>query len=248
MQYRRSRRAVASGVMPAARVVVATCLMLASCARAAADRPVVFAASSLNGVMQELAPRARISFGASNELALQIAEGAPADVFCSAEPGEIERLRAAGLAGRAVELARNRLAVLVAQGARAPATLAGLAAPGVRLVVAARGVPLGDYTRQALTALSLEGALRNVISEENDARAVVTKVLLGEADAGIVYASDARPGARLIDIPRRAQPDIVYVCASVAVPARRSVADRLLARLTSQRSKTILTQAGFSAP
>lgn len=234
--------------MPVPRVALAVCLLLGGCTQPADERPVVFAAASLGGVMEELVPGARISYGASNELALQIEEGAPADVFCSAEPQEVERLRSRGLAGRSIELARNRLVVLVAREAQAPRTLAGLAAPGVRLVVAAEGVPLGDYTRAALGALSLERALANVVSEEDDARAVVIKVLLGEADAGIVYATDAQPGARVIDIPARAQPDIVYVCASVAAPDRRALADRSLEELTSARARQILSRAGFLVP
>ena len=234
--------------MRAPRLLVVAWLLLAGCAGGTDRRPVVFAASSLRTVMDELAPEARISYGASNELALQISEGAPADVFCSAEPGEVEHLRARHLAGRTVELARDRLAGLVGQGVRAPRTLAGLAAPGVRLVVAAKGVPLGDYTRRVLAALSLIRALRNVVSEENDARSVVVKVSLGEADAGIVYATDVPSGARVIEIPPHAQPDILYVCTSVATPARRALAARLLDELSSARARRALVEAGFLPP
>jgi molybdate transport system substrate-binding protein len=133
------------------------------------------------------------SFGPSDGLAQQIDEGAPADIFASASPAWMDDIEdnGPGAVGR-TDFATNRLTVIVPADDPAGITsLDDLAEPGVKLVLAAEGVPAGDYARQILATAGIEkAALDNVVSNEEDVKAVVQKVALGEADAGIVYVTD----------------------------------------------------------
>ena len=119
-------------------------------------------------------------------------QGAPADVYAAASPKYPDELYAAGLVEKPVVFATNRLVLVVP--ASNPARIGDafdLARPGVKLVIGQAGVPVGDYTRKVLANLGLSSALANVVSQETDVKGVVAKVALGEADAGIVYATDA---------------------------------------------------------
>lgn len=148
------------------------------------------------------------TFGPSDGLATQIVEGAPVDVFASASPSWMDVVQAdgPGIGGRTV-FARNRLAVVVpADNPARIERIADLARGGVQLVLAAEGVPAGDYARQVLANAGIaEAALANVVSNEEDVKLVVTKVLSGEADAGIAYVTDVTTRiadrVRLIEIP-----------------------------------------------
>jgi molybdate transport system substrate-binding protein len=133
------------------------------------------------------------TFGPSDGLATQIVEGAPVDVFASASPAWMDAISERGPGvRRRTNFARNRLAVIVP--ADNPANiheLDDLATDGVQLVLAAEGVPAGDYAREILANAGIaETALANVVSNEEDVAAVVTKVLTGDADAGIAYVTD----------------------------------------------------------
>jgi molybdate transport system substrate-binding protein len=138
----------------------------------------------------------RFSFGPSDGLATQILEGAPADVFAPASPKYMDQVQAdgPGVTGQA-NFARNKLAVIVPSDNPAGiGSVADLAKPGVKLVLAAVGVPAGDYAREILANAGIQKeALANVVSNEEDVKGVVQKVLLGEADAGIVYRTDVTP-------------------------------------------------------
>ena len=135
------------------------------------------------------------NFAGSQILAAQLLEGAPADVFASADHAQIERAQRRLGAPRV--FARNRL-VIVAPAADAKVQApADLTAPGVRLVLAAEGVPAGAYARAAFDKLGLRAAaLANVVSQEENVRGVVGKVAAGEADAGVVYATDVTEGVK----------------------------------------------------
>ena len=170
----------------------------------------VFAAASLTEaftvlgkVLEQHNPqvRVRFTFGGSQRLAAQIEQGAQADVFASADQRWMTYLQQRGLlAGPPREFVRNRLVIIVPLANPAQiARLQDLARPGVKVVIAADAVPAGHYTREALAKLNrapgfgkdyAAGVLRNVVSEEDDVKAIVTKVQLGEADAGAVYQSD----------------------------------------------------------
>lgn len=212
----------------------------------------VYAAASLAEVLPELDPAARYSFAGSDALAAQIREGAPADVFAAASSKYAQELYEEGLVDEPVAFASNRLVLVVP-----PSNPAGIESPedllddGTRLVLAAEGVPVGDYARDALAALTLSDALANVVSNEDDAKGVSSKVALGEADAGIVYATDAAAlGARIrvIELPERAQPSIEYLAAVVSESDDAGAARALVELLTTNAGRTALERAGFVAP
>ena len=126
-------------------------------------------------------------------LAAQIQQGAPADVFASANTALPQQLYGEGLVEKPVVFTRNALILIVPKSNPAHIrSVYDLTRDGVKLVVAAPGVPVGDYTRTVLHNLGLDAALANVVSHETDVREVLAKVALGEADAGFVYTTDAR--------------------------------------------------------
>jgi molybdate transport system substrate-binding protein len=208
----------------------------------------IFAAASLADVLEPLARDGRFNLAGSDELATQIREGAEADVFAAASTRYPDELRREGLVERPRVFATNRL-VLVASDP-AIGSVADLARPGVKLVVAQEGVPVGDYTREALERLDETRVLDQVVSEEDDVKGVLGKVKLGEADAGFVYATDVereRP-ARVVELPERAQPRIEYAVAVVSASPRRREAERFVARLLGPEGRRLLAAAGFGAP
>jgi molybdate transport system substrate-binding protein len=170
----------------------------------------VFAAASLTDAFQEIAEEfeaensgvtIEFNFGGSSTLAAQILEGAPADVFASANLRQMEVVQEAGdIAGEPTIFASNRLVVIVpADNPANIQSLADLANDGVLLVVAAEGVPVREYTDVMLDQMAenedygevyRQAVLDNIASEELNVRQVLAKVSLGEADAGVVYASD----------------------------------------------------------
>jgi len=230
-------------------LAVAAVAMLAAGCGGGEGRVRVLAAASLTDVLPEVDPGPQYSFAGSSELATQIREGAPADVYVSADPRLARSLAREGLAGDVADFGGNRLVILVPSDN--PASIraaADLDRPGLRLVLAQAGVPVGDYARQALRRLGLTGALERVVSEERDARAVAGKLALGEVDAGIAYATDAEAlGARVqaIDLPAAAQPRIRYAVAILRDgPAARAFVERLL----GARGREALGAAGFAGP
>jgi molybdate transport system substrate-binding protein len=232
--------------------LLAALLALAVPAAAGTPRPVVFAASSLTEVFPRIDRGARYSFAGSDDLALQIRQGAPADVFASASQKYADDLYARGLVDRPRVFALNRLAVIVPAANPARITsVYDLRRHGVRLVLAAPSVPIGKYAREVLSRLGLESALANVASEERDAKGVVAKVALGEADAGLVYRTDVRPVAgkvRLIAIPGRGQPSVRYEIAVVKRGSNLSAARAFVARVLGPVGRTRLSAGGFLLP
>jgi molybdate transport system substrate-binding protein len=119
---------------------------------------------------------------------------------------------------------------------------------GVKLVVAAPGVPVGDYTRTVLHNLNLDNVLANVVSNETDVREVLAKVALGEADAGFVYTTDARTvkgKVATIGIRWSAQPIVRYAVAVVASSQHKAAARAWVRRLLGKPAQTKLLAAGF---
>ena len=226
--------------------LVLLALVVAGCG-GGGDHPLtVFAASSLSDLLPGLDGDARYTFGGSDELAAQIRSGAPADVFASASPKYPAALFSAGLAGRPRVFATNRLVVIVRLGYSGE--LSSLTDPGVKLVLAAKGVPVGDYAREALDGLGMGKALANVVSEEHDVKAVVAKVALAEADAGFAYATDVKPvedKVRVLTVPDAVQPRIEY---AVTVVRQSAAAAAFVARLLSPDGRAALKEAGFGPP
>ena len=228
--------------------LVVVVLVLAGCG-GGGDKLQVYAASSLREVLPRLAPDAEFNFGGSNELATQILEGAPADVFVSADVDQAQRVR--GLPGRIQPFATNRLVIVVARDADVDVrSIVDVTKRGLRLVLGDIGVPVGDYAREALDRAGVD-ALPNTVSYERDAKGVVAKVAVGDADAGIVYATDARAagdGVVTVAIPSRLQPHIRYVAVVVDESGDRKAATRFLARLTGEQGRRELRRAGFGTP
>ena len=228
-------------------------LLATSCGGSAQEPPLdVYAAASLAEVFPQLDPDARFSFAGSDVLATQIREGAPADVYAAASSKYPQELFADGLVERPVTFASNRLVLIVPRGNPARiSSVDDIARPGTRLVVAAKGVPAGDYTRTVLGTLGLAAALDNVVSNEDDVKGVAGKVALGEADAGFVYATDVasvRDRVRVIELPAGSQPPIEYQVAVVAGSDDEDAARAFVEALGSEAGRAALSRAGFSLP
>jgi len=242
---------IALAVAAAAAALAATALrpVPARTATVAAPRPTVFAAASLTDVMPRIDARPRYSFGGSNTLAAQLEQGAPADVFAAANTELPQRLYEPGLVLKPVVFTRNELVLVVPRSnPQAIRRVADLLHRGTKLVVAGADVPAGAYTRQVLKALGQTRVLDNVVSEETDVRDVVAKVALGEADAGFVYATDARAFGRRVlvfRLPAAAQPSIAYSVAVVRASRNRDAAQAFVRRLLSKPAQAKLAAAGF---
>jgi molybdate transport system substrate-binding protein len=212
----------------------------------------IFAAASLTNVFPAIAKHERYSFGGSNALATQVRLGAPADVFASANTALPAQLHRAGLVERPVVFTRNALTVIVPRSNPAHIrSVSDLRRHGVKVVVAAPGVPVGDYTRIVLAKLHASAVLKNVVSNENDVREVLAKVALGEADAGFVYATDAhtvKGKVKTIAVPRSAQPIVSYAVAVVSASKHKAAARAFVKTLTGKAAQTTLRAAGFLAP
>ncbi|HEX5505582.1 MAG TPA: molybdate ABC transporter substrate-binding protein [Thermomicrobiales bacterium] len=229
----------------------------------------VFAASSLTdafGAMKRAIEAANpgttitFNFAASSTLETQLAQGALADVFASADEAQMAKAQQAGvLAGDSRLFVRNTPVVIVP--ANNPAGIAvprDLAKPGVKLVLAAQEVPIGAYARQVLDKMGRDPAygqdfsrkaLANVVSNETNVRQVVAKIQLGEGDAGIVYASDVTPAVRgqvkVIPIPEDVNVIAQYPAAVVEGAANAAGARAFLDYLVAPAGQAILAQWGF---
>jgi molybdate transport system substrate-binding protein len=198
-----------------------------------------------------------LNFAGSQALRTQIEQGAPVDVFASADPVHADALRAARLLGPTRTFARNRLVVAVpASGARV-ARLHDLVRTGTRIVVAAPTVPAGRYTAQVLGRLAAAGLYgddfqarvqANVASLESNVRTTLAKVALGEADAAFVYATDAAAFAgkvRAIDIPDRYNVVAEYPIGVVTGTPRAAKAQAFVDLVLAREGQAILRRRGF---
>jgi molybdate transport system substrate-binding protein len=211
----------------------------------------VFAAASLTTAFPAIDAHPRYSFAGSNSLAAQIRQGAPADVFASANTSIPQKLYDDGLVEKPVVFTRNALILVVPKSNPARIhSVYDLRRSSVKLVVASPGVPVGDYTRIVLHNLQLDDALKNVVSNESDVREVLAKVALGEADAGFVYTTDARTvrgKVATIGIRWSAQPRVSYAVAVVAASRHRAAARAFVRRLLGKAAQAKLRAAGFLA-
>jgi molybdate transport system substrate-binding protein len=209
----------------------------------------VYAAASLTDVFPQIDSGPRYSFAGSNTLAAQITQGAPADIFASANTSLPDQLFAKGLVQKPVVFTRNRLVLVVPTSNPAGIhSVYDLKKPGIKLVIAASSVPVGSYTRQVLKQMGLTSVLANVVSQESDVRGVLSKVALGEADAGFVYATDARtvPGkVTVLKVPAWAQPKVVYELAIVSSSTHKAAAQRFINEVLSAAGQKKLVAGGF---
>lgn len=241
------------GLAVAALALGALAVAAPTAARPADGPATVLAAASLTEVLPRVDETARASFGGSNQLAQQARQGFPFDVFLSASPQYTQALYAKGLVRRPVAFATNSLVLVVPR--RNPARITRVAdlaqRPNLRLVVAGPRVPIGLYTREVLKRLGLLRVLRKTVSLEPDVKGIVGKVALGEADAGVVYATDVRAvtgKVRVIPFPRRAQPTVVYEAALAARPRDLEAAQAFLIALLGPDGRRALRAAGFGLP
>jgi molybdate transport system substrate-binding protein len=210
----------------------------------------VFAAASLTEVLQDLVA-ARFNFAGSDELARQIREGAEADVYAAASLRYADELHEEGLVEEPRVFATNTLALIVPLANPAGIeTLADVARPGTQLVIGARGVPVGDYTRALLADAGRTDVLERVVSEEEDVKGVVGKVALGEADAGFVYVTDAgaAEGVETVALPEADRLRIEYPVAVVTGSDQPDAARRFVELLLSEEARRLLLEAGFGLP
>jgi molybdate transport system substrate-binding protein len=250
--------------------------LLARCAPAAtpASAPEprilnIFAAASLTDAFTEIGKNFEASnpgvsvifnFAGSQALRTQIEEGAPADIFASANRTEMDSLVTGGhvAEGAAQVFLNNKLVVILPANNPAGVTkLEDLANSGIKLVLAAEEVPVGKYARQSLDQMNSQfgsdfkdKVLANVVSNEDNVKQVVAKVQLGEADAGIVYTSDAVAASELktIEIPAELNVTAEYPIAKVTKSANPDLADTFIAYVLSQDGQTVLQKWGFAPP
>jgi molybdate transport system substrate-binding protein len=224
---------------------------LAARARAAAQAQItVYAAASLSDVFPKIDPSQRYSFGGSNTLAAQIQQGAPADVFASANMALPAQLSTKGMCSKPVVFTRNTLVVVVPKSNPARIhSVYDLAKPGVKIVLAGSAVPVGSYTLQILRNMNLStGVLQNVVSRETDVREVLSKVALAEADAGFVYSTDAKtvPGkVAVVKLPAWAQPKVQYGICLVTSSGQKSDGQAFVNKVLGKAGQAKLLAAGF---
>jgi molybdate transport system substrate-binding protein len=233
-------------------IVCAVLALAATSANAArqASPITVYAAASLTDVFPKIDSTERYSFGGSNTLAAQIQQGAPADVFASANTSLPSQLYAKGLCSKPVVFTRNTLVIVLPKSNPAAIkSVYSLTKPGIKLDIAASGVPVGSYTLQVLKNMNLSASvLKNVVSQETDVREVLSKVSLGEADAGFVYATDAKtvPGQiAVIKVPAWAQPKVQYGICVVSTSGDKGDAQAFITKVLSRGGQARLLTAGF---
>jgi molybdate transport system substrate-binding protein len=230
----------------------------------------VFAAASLTDAFRLIGEqfgaanggaKVTFNFAGSDQLATQITQGAPADVFASANKKQIDALIKVGeiVSGTERTFARNRLVVVYPKDNPAKlAALKDLANPGVKLVLANKSVPVGSYALDFLakasklpdyTATYSPTVIKNVVSYEENVKAVLSKITLGEADAGIVYSTDAATitdgSISTLEIPDNLNTIAVYPIAATKSAKNADLARKFVDFVLSPAGQQILVKYGF---
>ncbi|GAA2172786.1 molybdate ABC transporter substrate-binding protein [Agrococcus versicolor] len=259
--------------LPAVALGVVALALLSGCASPAADAPAdddgatagelsgeltIFAAASLTAAFDELATEFEalhpqvdvlpISYDGSSTLATQIVEGAPADVFAAADEATMARVVEAGLAVEPEPFATNTLALVVPAGNPGGVTgLDDLADPDLAVVLCAPEVPCGAAS-EALLAQA--GVVASIDSAEQSVTAVLTKVAAGEADAGLVYVTDAATTADVETVAVDGTEDVVSTYPIVALDdaGDAAIADAFVAFVLDDEGRAVLSGLGFGAP
>jgi molybdate transport system substrate-binding protein len=191
-----------------------------------------------------------LNLGASSELVRQIEQGAPSDIFVSADESWADHLASEGLVAERRNRLTNRLVVVVPAGlGPSPASLADLVKPAFhRIALAAPAVPAGRYARQALTKAGIWNKIRDRALESRDVRAALTYVARAEAEAGLVYATDALQSEDVrvaIDIPADFHQPIYYPVVLVQRDPITGPARRFFEYLNGEQAAVVFHQAGF---
>jgi len=219
----------------------------------------VFAAASLKAPFTALAQsfeashpgtKVTLSFAGSSDLATQLSQGAPADVFASADPANMAKVTGAGIAeGSPRNFASNTLTIAVPPANPAGITsFADLARPGTRVVVCAPQVPCGAA---AVAVEGKTGVRLAPVSEESSVTDVLGKVASGEADAGLVYVTDVKGAAgkvKGVPFPEAASAVNTYPIAALRGGREKNLAQAFLDEVTGAEGQKVLADAGFGRP
>jgi molybdate transport system substrate-binding protein len=252
-------------LMPRARiaaVAVVIGLAVAGCGSsgdADGNRLTVFAAASLKKSFTEIGERFKadnpgsdiqFAFAGSSDLVTQLMQGAPADVFASADTKNMDKAAGAGLlAAQPVNFASNTLTIVAAPGnPKSIASFEDLAQPGLSVVVCAPQVPCGSATEKIEKAT---GVRLSPVSEESQVTDVLGKVRSGEADAGLVYVTDARgAGDTVTAVPFPESADAVntYLIATLTQSKHADLAGKFVELVTGEAGQKALDAAGFARP
>lgn len=245
-------------------------VIIAITSAAQSERLVVFAAASLTDVFEEIADAFEaqhnisvvLNFAGSSTLAAQIHNGAPADIFASANLPQMTRLLNDDLVTETAvtTFAENELVLVVpAANSAMIASAADLTNDDLLLVLAAPTVPIRDYTNTLLDNLAQtfgadypDAVLANLVSEETNVRQVLARIALDEADAGFVYRTDitedVRDTVEIINLPSGSSPRAEYVIAPLAEARNPDAANRFIAFLQAEIAHSILAEHGFCLP
>jgi len=227
----------------------------------------VYAASSLTDAFGELktnfekeerpGTEVQLNFAGSSTLLTQLEQGAPADVFASADEARMDAAVADGLVEYSQTFARNHLAIIIPRSN--PASIASyqdLAKPGITLVLARDEVPVAQYAKESLTKANAEygsdfseRVLSNVASRDSDVKAAANRVAVGDADATIVYTSDATPDLRerveTIEIPEELNVVATYPIAVLDEARSPELAQQWVDLVLSDEGQRVLESYGF---
>jgi molybdate transport system substrate-binding protein len=247
-------------------VIASAVLLLAGCAGGTSEADpaghrtlTVFAAASLTEVFEQLGPRFEqahpgvevvFNFGASSDLAQQIVNGGPADLFAAANTSTMKTVSDAGLVdGEPTVFATNVLEIVTPPGNPAGiSSFADLARPDLKVVVCAPQVPCGSATEKIEQAT---GVTLSPVSEEPDVKSTLGKVTTGNADAGLVYGTDvhaAGDGVQGIEFPEAAQAVNSYPIAVIAETSEADLARAFQELVTGAEGRAALESAGFGIP
>ena len=222
--------------------------------------------TELGGEFEAQHPGVKVvyNFAGSQQLVEQLTQGAAADVFASANQKYMTSIIDAKLAAETDShvFARNRLTVIYPiENKVGIAALADLAKPGLKVVLAAQVVPVGQYSLDfldkavkdpAFGASYKDNVIKNVVSYEDNVKAVLTKVSLGEADAGIVYVTDitadAKTSVGTIDIPDALNTIATYPIARLSASKNADLADAYVSFVLSTEGQVVLAKYGFLGP
>jgi molybdate transport system substrate-binding protein len=230
----------------------------------------VFAAASLTEAFNAAGPAftkrtgiaVTFDFAGSDTLATQLKQGAPADVFASANLTQMKVVTDAGLATAPKTFAKNRLVLIAPKGDTVKVTSPlDLTTAGVKVILAAPTVPVGSYARATFAKMSGANGYpadfpaeveKNVVSDELDVKAVVTKIALGEADAGVVYSTDVTPAVasklNVFPFPTGVVPDIQYPIVALGSAPDPKSAQAFVDYILSPEGQSFLKARGFISP
>jgi molybdate transport system substrate-binding protein len=220
---------------------------------------VVFAAASLKPAFTQISQQFKaenpnssvdFEFAGSSELATQLTQGATADVFASADTAQMDTVTKAGLlGGNPTNFASNTLVIVTAPGnPKKIGTFADLNGPGLNVVICQKPVPCGSATQRVEDSTGIH---LNPVSEELNVTDVLNKVTTGQADAGLVYVTDARSaGSKVttVNFPEAARAVNVYPIAVLKNAPKPMLAQKFVAMVTGDKGQNILAQSGFAKP